>query len=1116
MGSAVPVVSAAVGEGTLGGSSMAVVLFADVVGSTELQANVGDSRYDAIRRGLMGALERVVGDHGGAVVKTMGDGVMATFGSALSALVAADGLVAAAHHERRTSGFHERVELRVGVSAGEVILDGGDVHGTPVVEAARLCAAAAPGQVLCNDVVAMLTRGFADRLDLVPVGELTLKGLPAPVAALELRAVRAPPNALPLPAVLSSTGPFVGRVDEVAALRTAVASAIDGADRARRLVLISGEPGVGKTRLVGEAAIGAHEGGAWVVLGRCVEDLVAPFAPWAEIVTTLGDHMSDEEIAGHGERHGPVLERLAPALRPRLARTPPLDPMEPEVERRRVADAVDDLLSTAAGNRGLVVVLDDLHWADSASIAVLGHVLRSSRPGSFVLFGTYRDTDLDRSHPLAASLADLHRSGAVERHALAGLDHREVRDLVEAFADQEADPGLVDALVAETDGNPFFVSEVLRHLVESGAYRKVDGTWVADRPLEELGLPQGVREVVGRRLSRLDDAANRVLAAAAVVGAEFSYDVVELVLGGVVDADAVAESIAAAQRAGLIREVDRRAGRYAFGHALIRQVLLDELPSPRRARLHWAVGEAIRRRHPRALEQIAFHFVEGVLAGSPEEAVDAAMAAGEEAIERSLGAQAQLYFERALATIDVTELDDVDRRYRVLHGLGRASVLRLDTTGWTSSFVAAAELARSQGWEDRFVESVIAATQLGDVGGVIDQRLESLLTEARPLAGDERQLAGLLCGASAAAYARADFRSAAAHAREALEVARTTGDLDAIARAQWTVCTYRFGLDPPDVVASDLAALESAFDDGRAEPGAGSMSGSPDQVLEGLRCMAALQQGDRREVERYLASAAELPGMNRRFNVPYWSATLASVDGRLDDLMTLADELVDRFPDYAISHVCHLSHVLEVTFEREGWEAATPLADRSSELMGGAAPSFEAFRAAVRARHGELDEAEAAVMRGLAFLADGDGGSNRLLTASGIAEAAFVMRRPEWAEAVLEELRPHLGAMITYSFCWRLFPADLPWGFALLALGEHDRGTEHMERAVAAAEHFEAPALVARCRLGLVQALHARAAPGDEERAAQELDAVAAVATSLGLAATLEQCRALSASRRSR
>lgn len=1088
---------------------MAVVLFADVVGSTDLQSRLGDSRYDDVRRSLMQSLARVVDENDGTVVKTMGDGLMATFGSAITALVAADGLLGVTDQEHRSWGLPRPVELRIGVAAGDVILDGADVHGTAVVEAARLCGAAAAGQVLCSEVVAALARGSEDRIELVPVGELSLKGLPRPVPAVELRAVQPVPSSLPLPAALAPVGPFVGRTDEVEALRAAARPPVaERGARARRLLLVSGEPGIGKTRLVAEAAAAAHAGGAAVVLGRCVEDLVAPFAPWTEIITTLGEHLSDDELTAHGERHGAVLERLVPALRSRLAGMSPPEPVEPGVERLRLADAIDDLLATAARNHPLVVVLDDLHWADEASIAVLGHVLRSSRPGTMALLGTYRDTDLDRSHPFAASLADLHRTGTVERHALTGLDHRGVSELVGALADQEADPALVDALVAETNGNPFFVSEVLRHLAESGAYRRVDGRWVAERPLEDLGLPQGVREVVGRRLSRLDDPVNRLLATAAVMGAEFTADVLEAALG--VDAEEVDDSLAVAVRTGLVREVDRRTGRFAFAHALIRQLLLEELPGARRARLHWAIGAATRRRHPRALESIAFHFTEGVLAGSPEEAVDAAMEAGEAAIGRSVGAQAQLFFERALATIDVCELEDAERRYRALDGMGRASVLRLDTEGWTSSFVAAALLAREQGWGARFVDSVIAATQLGDIGGVIDPRVEALLAEARSLAGDGRQLAGLLCGSSAAAYGRGDFGEAASQARAALDVARQTGDLDTIAQAQWTVCTYRFGLDPPDVVAADLRALEAAVER-RAGDQYGSMYGSLTQVLEGLRCLAALQRGDRAEVEGYLAAAAELPGMNRRFNVPYWAATLANLDGRLDDQMALADELVARFPDYAISHVCHLSQLLDVTLEREGWGAAKPIADRTSELMGAAAATFEASRAAMMARHGELEDAEGAVRRGLGLLADGDGGSNRPLTAAGIAEAAWAMRRPEWAEAVLDELQPHLGAMITYSFGWRVFPADLPWGFALLALGDRDGAVGHMERAVSAAERFDAPALALRCRLALVQALRARAGAGDHDRAVDELEAATAGASSLGLVETLAHCRALAA-----
>src|SRR5262249_14331352 len=169
----------------------------------------------------------------------------------------------------------------------------------------------------------------------------------------------------------------------------------------------------------------------------------------------------------------------------------------------------------------VVVLLDDLHWADPPSLALLRHLARSARPAALLVVGTYRETDLARTHPLAELLGELRREPHVERLLLRGLDRAEPAALVAARAQHEAPEAFVRVLHAETEGNPFFAEEVIRHLIEAGALRREGNRWIGTRPLAELGIPEGVRDVIGRRLSRLSDSANDALRAASVIGREF-------------------------------------------------------------------------------------------------------------------------------------------------------------------------------------------------------------------------------------------------------------------------------------------------------------------------------------------------------------------------------------------------------------------------------------------------------------------------------------------------------------------------------------------------------------------------------------------------------------------
>jgi predicted ATPase len=268
----------------------------------------------------------------------------------------------------------------------------------------------------------------------------------------------------------------------------------------------------------------------------------------------------------------------------------------------------------------LLFVLDDVHWADRPTLGLLRRILQSDRPGAVLLLATYRDTDIDRRHPLGEIVADLRRESRATRIALSGLDEAGLSALLSDRAGHDAPAQFVRLLLDETEGNPFFVEEVLLHLVETGTIYQRDGVWMSDMAAEDLGLPEGVRDVIGRRLSRLSDTANDLLTVAAVVGRDF--DLAPVITVGKLDRDAALDAIDAAIRTGLVTEVTQTAGRFSFSHALVRQTLLEEISSARRVRLHWRIGEALAASGRASLATIAFHLCEGVLAGDAAVAAD--------------------------------------------------------------------------------------------------------------------------------------------------------------------------------------------------------------------------------------------------------------------------------------------------------------------------------------------------------------------------------------------------------------------------------------------------------------------------------------------------------------
>jgi DNA-binding SARP family transcriptional activator len=453
-----------------------------------------------------------------------------------------------------------------------------------------------------------------------------------------------PSRRVPLPGLLSprERSAFVGREQELGVLRTACEQARSGG---RRLVLVVGEPGIGKTRLMSEFALATHEH-ATVLYAGCQEEALVSYQP---IVEALRHYARSAALDWTRVALGPgknELARLIPELAAALPTEQAVQPPDPETRRYLLFDAVSQFLSEASERTPLVLVLDDLHWADRATLHLLRHVIRAPHEASLLIVGAYREeAGIGADRPLSELIADLRRDRLFERISLEGLDGDDVGILIASHAGHEASTGLVDTVHERTEGNPFFVEEVMRHLIESGVLYERGGRWVSARTLDEIGVPDGVKEVLATRLRRLSAECRTALSSAAVLGREFSFEVLRSMADS--DDDALIAALEEAVDAQLVVEArDRSRLTYAFTHALVRETLYGGLSGPRRQRLHARAARAIEEAEgEREIASLAVHHRLAGSAGDASKAIEYSLQAGAEAGELSAWEEAAAHWE---------------------------------------------------------------------------------------------------------------------------------------------------------------------------------------------------------------------------------------------------------------------------------------------------------------------------------------------------------------------------------------------------------------------------------------------------------------------------------------
>jgi tetratricopeptide (TPR) repeat protein len=910
-------------------------------------------------------------------------------------------------------------------------------------------------------------------------------------------------------------GVFVGREKELDALRTAVSEAFSGRGQ---IVLLAGEPGIGKTRLAEESATYAGLRGAQVLRGRSDDWEGAPaYWPWVQVIRDYV-HACDPQTLRSDLGQGAVdIAQVVSDVRERLPDLPSPPAMEPQQARFRLFDGIVRFLQAASKRQPLVLILDDLHWADQPSLLLLEFLAREPRAARLLVIGTYRDVEVGRRHPLSRTLAELARSQRSHRLLLRGLPQPDVARFIALTAGIEPPAELVDVVHRETEGNPFFVTEVVRLLVSEGRLEPtpVERSW-------SVSIPESVHDVVGRRLERLSEASNRVLTIAAVVGRDFSLPVLEHTSG--LSTSDLLDVLEEAIEARLIQE-ESTVGQYRFTHTLVQETLYDELSTLSRTRWHAQIGKALEQIHAANPEphvtELAHHFTQAVPIASVDTAVDYGVRAGQRAMAQLAWEEAVKHFDRARQLTDLHESRDEQQHTDLLLALGAAQIQAGAGNEAKTTLRQAIQSVGTGGSPERLAE----ATLLFAIGGVgvneVDDELIQLLEAALDTLdpGDSvlrvRVLSRL---ALALTYVPGSLERRTVLCDEAVDIARRLGDPMVLADALGIRQRALWGPDNLDERLAELAEclrLAAAHRDEHETFWWRSW-----RSVYGWRWWlfhSLVERGDVAAADRQLTIFEQLASQSRvpldQYLLMQLQSMRALMTGRYAEAEELATQALPIGQRVVFTQAPHQLHVHKLAALRreegrlaEVSDLLTALAERNPLV-----PHWRFHLAWLFAEDGRHAEARALVEE---LAADHFTGLPRdnfwLMSLALLAEACWILDETRHAHLLYELLRPYEMQHVVPG-PHAVYHGSVMQYLGLLAttLGRWDEAMAHFEDALATHMRIEATPFVARTHYAYADMLIRRGEAGDQERALQLIGQALGTAEELGMTRLAEQALGL-------
>jgi DNA-binding CsgD family transcriptional regulator len=917
---------------------------------------------------------------------------------------------------------------------------------------------------------------------------------------------------------------FVGRQRELEALLRHLEAAGAGAGR---VALVAGEAGIGKTRLLAELADRARARGWRVLVGRADESEAMP--PYFAFSEALRDYVRTaplELLRAQLGDEAPEVALVVREVRRRLPELPPSQPLRPERERYRLLDSIAEFLlaialDVAAGNdgvsaghgsdgRGLLLCLDDLHWADTPSLLLLQHLARRIAGAPLLIAASYRPADVPRTHPLSATVLRLRREGLAERWLLAALSEEETAALVGALAGRPVAPAVAAAIHHETAGNPFFLGEVVRHLQAEG--RDLGDP---DALVSTWSIPDGVRQMIAGRVGRLSPLAQRLLPTGALLGEGFRFDV----LGELLDADVVPllDAMDEVLATGLLREAGDV---YHFGHALIRETLYAELSLTRRQYLHQRAAEALERLYAPQLERhvatLARHYR---LAGpaSAAKALEYARQAAAAATALSAWEEAAHHWEAALALVGPGQGLE---RCELLLALGEAQTYAGETAAARESFQAAAACAREVGAAPAIGALLaraafgLALTNGGETPGVVDALLVGLLRDALEAPGtqDDSLRARLLACLARALFWSERPEEGVALSREAVALARRASDpvalIGALSASTFTLWGPAYPAAEPLTLSAECLALAR-----RAADRERLLDVYEWRIPELLR--AGEREAAETAVEAYARLAQEVRIPTRLLRSTTFRGCLALLDGRFAEVERLAEQgyAIGQSGQVWRADLLRMAQIYAVREQQGRLDEAETVMPAIVAAYPGLEPQFGCALAYVRAELGYEAEArevlEARAADGFASLRRDQ---NWLSAAGALAAVCLVLGDRERAAMLYELLRPYPDVANVRASGMAVF-GSVPHFLGVLAttLGRWEAATRHFEAALALHARLRARPWLARTQRAYADLLLRQGRAADAPRARALLDAALATARELGMARLAEQVAARAA-----